>query len=117
MLFDRSKESNYRDIGIIDNNVNKAMQVQYSTVIQMNKEQKNRDYVSRKEHGYLYMKKKSISSNDEIKTEEDNTKDDCDDGPMHEVDKTELPDKFDSTATLPNCKNKPILIDVTQLNE
>ena len=109
MLFDRQKESNVKNFGIIDNNVNKAMQVQYSTVIQMNKEQKNRDYVSRKEHGYLYMKKKSLSSIDETKTEEDNTKDDCDAGQVHEVDKTEHPDKFDSAATLPTYKNKPIL--------
>ena len=113
MLFDRQKESNVKNFGIIDNNVNKAMQVQYSTVIQMNKEQKNRDYASRKEHGYLYMKKKSLCSIDEIKTEDDSTKDDCDDGQMH---KTEHPDKFDSAATLPTYKNKPILIDVTQLN-
>ena len=101
MLFDRSKESNYRDIGIIDNNVNKAMQVQYSTVIQMNKEQKNRDYVSRKEHGYLCMKKKSPCSTGEIKKEEDTVKDDCDGGQMHEEEQVKPVNKSDSTTPIP----------------
>ena len=100
-LFDNQKESNIEAIGIIEKSINKTMQVQYSTVIQMNKEQKERDYVSRKEHGYLYMKKKSPCSTGEIKKEEDTVKDDCDGGQMHEEEQVKPVNKSDSTTPIP----------------
>ena len=108
MLFGSKKE--LHNTTIIDKSINKTMQVQYSTVLQLNKEQKERDYVSRKEHGYLYMKKKSPEYTGETKKEQDTTIDDCDDGQMHEEEKVKPPNKFDLTTPVPtDDKNETIL--------
>ena len=109
-LFDNQKESNIKAISIIDKSINKTMQVQYSTVIQMNKEQKEKDYVSRKEHGYLYMKKKSPESTGAIKKEEDTTTDDCDDGQMDEEEEVKPPNKFDLRTPVPTDNENELIV-------
>ena len=70
MLFDQNKVKSIRTVQLVDNNINKQMFSRYSNMIKLNKEQKERDSLARKDSHYLYMKKVSPTTTEESKIED-----------------------------------------------
>ena len=78
----------------------------------MNKEQKERDYISRKENPYLYMKKASPPDRDQTKNETESAEVNIDEDKSEVAEKNIIPDEQESKEK----NNDSVLIDVTLLN-
>ena len=113
MLCHRIKECSIKSTGLTDNNINQTMQCRYATVIQMNKEQKERDYISRKENPYLYMKKASPPDRDQTKNATESAEVNVDEYKLVDAEKNIIPDEQESKEK----NNDSVLIDVTLLNK
>ena len=112
MLCHKMKQCSIKSTGLTDNNINQTMQCRYATVIQMNKEQKERDYISRKENPYLYMKKASPPDTEQTKTETESAEENFDEDKFLDVEKN-----INADEQQPKKKNNDsVLIDVTLLN-
>ena len=70
MLFNKKKHKDIKTVRLGDSTNNKPMYSRYSTMIKMNKEQKERDSIARKESHYLYMKKISPTITEEAKIQD-----------------------------------------------